>query len=69
MDDMGYLEQSIYRETWPPEVVARLTSLWEKARAELKDDPAALQRFLYVTWSLEYFPAEVAEQQNGAKKK
>ena len=59
MDDMGYLEPAIYRETWPPDVVAKMMQLWEKARAELKDDPTARQRFLYVTWTMEHFPEEV----------
>jgi hypothetical protein len=59
MDDMGYLEPAIYRETWPPEVVEKMMQLWQKARAELKDDPAARQRFLYVTWTMEHMPEEV----------
>ncbi len=59
MDDMGYLEPSIYRETWPDDVVARMNALWQKGREELKSDPAALQRFMYVTWKLEDFIKEV----------
>jgi hypothetical protein len=59
MDDMGYLEPSIYRETWPDDVVSRMKALWQKGREELKGDPAALQRFLYVTWKLEDFIKEV----------
>ena len=59
MDDMGYLEPSIYRETWPDDVVARMKALWHKGREELQGDPAALQRFLYVTWKLEDFLKEV----------
>ncbi len=59
MDDMGYLEPSIYPETWPDDVVARMNALWQKGREELKSDPAALQRFMYVTWKLEDFIKEV----------
>jgi len=69
MDDMGYLEPVLYRETWPPEVVAKMTGLWEKARGELKDDPAASRRFQYVTWSMEYFPEEVRAQSAATPKK
>jgi len=64
--DWGKLDPPAYRDTWPPEVVAKMTQLWEKARRELKDDPAALQRFLYVTSSLESFPVEI-QAQAGAK--
>ncbi len=59
MDDMGYLEPSIYRETWPSDVVAKMTALWRKGRDELKDDPAALQRFMYVTWKMGEFAVEI----------
>ena len=59
MDDMGYLEPAIYRETWPPDVVLKMTDLWTRACAQLKDDPAALRRFLYVTWGFETFAEEV----------
>ena len=59
MDDMGYLEPSIYRETWPDDVVATMKALWLKGRDDLKADPAALQRFLYVTWKMENFLQEV----------
>jgi hypothetical protein len=55
MDDMGYLEPSIYRETWPPDVVAKMTGLWQKACVEVKDDPAASQRLMYITWTMERF--------------
>jgi hypothetical protein len=33
-----------------------------KARAEVKDDPAALQRLLYVTWTMGRFAEEVKAQ-------
>jgi hypothetical protein len=59
MDDMGYLEPSIYRETWPPEVAEQMTALWKKACAEVKDDPPASQRLLYVTWTMERFTEEL----------
>jgi hypothetical protein len=59
MDDMGYLEPSIYRDTWPEDVVTRMKSLWQKGRDELKDDPAALQRFMYVTWKMAEFADEI----------
>jgi hypothetical protein len=55
MDDMGYLEPSIYRETYPPEVVAKMTELWQKARTEAKDDPAASQRLMFITWTMDRF--------------
>lgn len=68
MEDMGYLEPSIYRETWPDDVVARMKDLWLKAREELKDDPPALQRFLYVTWNMEGFLSEVKARSQPASR-
>lgn len=68
IDDMGRLEPAMYRETWPPDVVAKMTGLWEKARGDLKDDPEALRKFLYVTWGFETFPEEV-KAQSAAKPK
>lgn len=51
----GHINAGRYRDTWPPEVVEQMAGLWEQARAELKDDPVALQRFEYLTWTFEYF--------------
>lgn len=62
IDDMGRLEPAMYRETWPPDVVAKMTGLWEKARGDLKDDPEAGQRLLYVTWTFKDFAEEVRAQ-------
>jgi hypothetical protein len=47
-----------FRESWPPDVVARMKALRDKALAELADDPVARQRFLYWTWTFDAFLKE-----------
>jgi hypothetical protein len=54
----GRLNSTVYRDTWPPDVVAKMARLWEQARQELQDDPLALQRFEYSTWTFEHFLRE-----------
>jgi hypothetical protein len=63
--DYGKLDPPVWRETWPPEVVAKMTRLWKQADSELKDDPLARQRFHYVTWGFESFPEEANAQWSG----
>ena len=64
----GHLNATVYRDTWPPEVVEKMARLWEQARRELEDDPAALRRFDYSTWTFAYFLKEARQQQPGAKR-
>jgi len=64
----GRPDSNGYAKTWPPEVVAEMARLWEQARRELKEDPAALQRFEYFTWTFEHFMKEAREMQSNAKK-
>lgn len=64
----GHLPNKHYLKIWPPEVVAEMVRLWEQARKELQDDPVALQRFEYFTWTFEYFQKEVQEVQASVKK-
>jgi hypothetical protein len=60
--DNGRLHPKVFAETWPPEVVDRMSNLWKQARDELKDDPVSLQRFEYTTWTFEHFLKEAEEQ-------
>jgi len=43
------------RTMFPAKVVAEMEQLWQAAREALKDDPVALQRFEYFTWTFEHF--------------
>ena len=52
----------VIAETWPPEVVAEMEKLWQRAREEIKDDPVSLARFGYWMWSFEAFLEEVKEE-------
>ena len=57
-----------FRKSFPPEVVERMAQLWEQARGELKDDPLALQRFEYFTWTFEHFLKEAQELPDAKKR-
>lgn len=52
----------LFREIWPPDVVARMKALRKKALAEIVDagDAAARKAFLYWTWEFDAF-VEYAE--------
>ena len=62
LGDAGRVDAPVFADTWPPEVVAKMTELGKQARTELKDDPAALQRFEYWTWTFEPFLKEAREE-------
>jgi hypothetical protein len=56
------------RAMFPQKVVAEMAQLWAQARQELKDDPVALQRFEYFTWTFEHFLKEAQGDPPGARK-
>ncbi|MCY3017975.1 MAG: DUF4838 domain-containing protein [Planctomycetota bacterium] len=58
-----------FAKTWPPETVERMAGLWGQARKELQDDPVALQRFEYFTWTFEHFLKEAQEASANTQKK
>ncbi|MGB2819501.1 MAG: SUMF1/EgtB/PvdO family nonheme iron enzyme, partial [Phycisphaerae bacterium] len=45
----------LFRQIWPPDVVARMKALRNKALTELADDAAARKPFLYWTWEFDAF--------------
>ncbi|MBM4042994.1 MAG: hypothetical protein FJ290_31275 [Planctomycetes bacterium] len=45
----------LFREVWPPDVVARMKALRDKALAELAEAPDARKSFLYWTWAFDAF--------------
>jgi len=57
----------LFRQIWPPDVVARMKALRDTALAEIKqaDDAAARQTFLYWTWAFDAF-VEYAGMVEGA---
>jgi hypothetical protein len=57
----GRLSPAIFRETWPPEVVAGMDKLRQQAREEMKDDPVGLARLDYWTWTFDAFLKEAQE--------
>ena len=52
----------VFSETWPPNVVTRMTELRNQARLEMQDDPPALQRFDYWLSSFDAFLKEAQEE-------
>jgi len=55
LSDAGRIPPELFREIWPPDVVARMKALRDKALSQLADEPAARQRFLYWTWTFDAF--------------
>ena len=45
----------LFREIWPPDVVARMKALRDKALSKLAGDAAARKAFLYWTWEFDAF--------------
>jgi formylglycine-generating enzyme required for sulfatase activity len=54
------LPEDLFREIWPPDVVARLKALRDKALKEIEQagDAEARQAFLYWTWTFDAFLEE-----------
>ncbi len=55
LGDAGRVTPPVFADTWPPETVAKLVELRERARRELAGDAEAEQRFAYWTWTFDYF--------------
>ncbi len=60
-----FVPGALFRRFWTPDVVQRLKVLRDKALAELADDPAARQRFLYRTWTFDAFLKEAEALKQG----
>lgn len=54
----GHISNTLFNETWPPEVVAEMEKLYRQAREEMRDDPVALNRFDYWNCTFEAFLKE-----------
>jgi hypothetical protein len=61
LGDAGKISAAVYTDTWPPEVVARMSELRDQARREMAGDPQAEQRFGYWTWTFDDFLKEAKE--------
>lgn len=62
-DDENRIPPSAFRKIWPADVVARMTSLRDEARAAIEkaDDAPARRAFLYWTWTFDEFVRYAAE--------
>ncbi len=65
LPDAGRIPPQLFREIWPPDVVARMKQLRDEALDLLANDRPARQRFLYWTWTFDAFlrEAEAVHQQ------
>ena len=61
LGDAGRVSPAVFADTWPPEVVAQMRKLRDRARQELAGDPLAGQRFGYWTWTFDLFLEEAKE--------
>ena len=61
LGDNGRFSPKTFQRIWPPDVVAKMKALRDKALSELTDDPAAKQRFLFWTWTFDAFVKEAEE--------
>ena len=62
MGDQGRIPPAVFKKIWPPDVVAKMKALHDKALAELADDPVGRQRFLYWTWTFDAFLKDAAQE-------
>ena len=67
LGDDGRIPADLFQAIWPPEAVAEMKSLRDKALAETADDPVARQRLLYWTWTFDAFLAAAAETSAAAR--
>lgn len=64
LTDAGHVPPKLFAEIWPPEVVAKMQALRQRAQQEMKGDPAAEQRFAYWTWTFDAFVADAKNPPN-----
>lgn len=61
LGDAGRVSPEVFADTWPPEVVAKMKELRDRARREMKGDALAEQRFAYWTWTFDHFLKEAED--------
>ncbi|GEM_PF-712063 len=66
-DSMRMTDDQHFRESWPPDVVARMKALRDQALTEMAGDPKARQAFLYWTWTFDAFCKEAAGMERNAE--
>ena len=69
LGDAGHVSPVVFADTWPPDVVAKMTELRDRARREMAGDALSEQRFAYWTWTFDSFlqEAKTAWAAAGAK--
>lgn len=67
--DAGRVTPAAFRDTYPPDVVAKMKELRDRARKEMAGDALAEQRFAYWTWTFDPFLKEAEDAWAKAGKK
>jgi len=65
--DWGKMADEIFNEAYPPEAVNAMEKLYRQAREEMKNEPEALARFDFWTYTFESFLKEAREARAGKK--
>jgi len=69
LGDAGRVSPAVFTDTYPPEVVAKMTELRSRARREMAGDALSERRFAYWTWTFEAFLWEAREAWEKAGRK
>jgi hypothetical protein len=69
LGDAGRVSPAVFTDTYPPEVVAKMTELRDRARREMAGDFLSEKRLAYWTWTFDAFLKEAKGAWNKAAKK
>ncbi len=61
LGNAGRVSVAVFADTYPPEVVAKMTALHDRAKCEMASDTLLKQRFAYWTWTFDYFLGEAKD--------
>ncbi|HPK00539.1 MAG TPA: DUF4838 domain-containing protein [Candidatus Hydrogenedentes bacterium] len=61
LGDAGHVSPAVIADSYPPDVVATMIALRDRARREMAGDTLAEQRFAYWTWTFDHFLIEAQD--------
>ncbi|MDA0839322.1 MAG: DUF4838 domain-containing protein [Planctomycetota bacterium] len=69
LGDAGRVSPAVFTDTYPPEVVAKMIELRDRARREMAGDAVSEKRFAYWTWTFDAFLKEAKDAWSKAVRK
>jgi hypothetical protein len=69
LGDAGRVTPPVFTDTWPPEVVAKMVELCDRAKQEMAGDELAQRRFDYWMWTFDAFLDEAKDAWAKAEQK